>query len=161
MIEPHLYAVDWDADEAVFTVDGVVLRRCPRPPTYPLQLMLTVYDFPEWSVGDDAHLVPRLVVDRIAGLARDRPSVRDHAGGRPARRGGVRVERVGRRGRLADRARPAAGSGARRESLAGRRVAHVWTSTLARAVQTGEIVAARLGVGVTTRRGLCEFCPAT
>lgn len=42
-------------------------------------------------------------------------------------------------------------------ALAGRRVAHVWTSTLARAVQTGEIVAARLGVGVTTRRGLREF----
>jgi len=43
------------------------------------------------------------------------------------------------------------------ETLAGRRVAHVWTSTLARAVQTGEIVAARLGVGVTTRLGLREF----
>jgi probable phosphoglycerate mutase len=43
------------------------------------------------------------------------------------------------------------------EALAGRRVAHVWTSTLARAVQTGEIVAARLGIGVTTRIGLREF----
>ena len=43
------------------------------------------------------------------------------------------------------------------ESLAERRVAHVWTSTLARAVQTGEIVAARLGIGVTTRIGLREF----
>ena len=43
------------------------------------------------------------------------------------------------------------------ESLAGRRVAHVWTSTLARAVQTAEIVAARLGIGVTTRLGLREF----
>ena len=43
------------------------------------------------------------------------------------------------------------------EELADRRVAHVWTSTLARAVQTGEIVAARLGVGVTTRIGLREF----
>jgi broad specificity phosphatase PhoE len=43
------------------------------------------------------------------------------------------------------------------EALAGRRVAHVWTSTLARAVQTAEIVAARLGVGVTTRSGLREF----
>lgn len=42
------------------------------------------------------------------------------------------------------------------EVLASRRVAHVWTSTLARAVQTGEIVAARLGVGVTTRLGLRE-----
>jgi broad specificity phosphatase PhoE len=45
------------------------------------------------------------------------------------------------------------------DGLAGRRVAHVWTSTLARAVQTAEIVAARLGVGVTTRLGLCEFGP--
>jgi 2,3-bisphosphoglycerate-dependent phosphoglycerate mutase len=43
------------------------------------------------------------------------------------------------------------------DELAGRKAAHVWTSTLARAVQTAEIVAARLGVGVTTRRGLCEF----
>ncbi len=30
--------------------------------------MVAVYDFPEWSVGDDAHLVPELVVDHIAGL---------------------------------------------------------------------------------------------
>ncbi len=43
------------------------------------------------------------------------------------------------------------------EGLAGRRVAHVWTSTLARAVQTAEIAAARLGVAVTTRAGLREF----
>jgi hypothetical protein len=65
--EPHLYAVDWQGGEAVFSVDGRVLRRCPRPPTYPLQLMLAVFDFPLWSVRDDDHLVPRLVVDRIAG----------------------------------------------------------------------------------------------
>jgi hypothetical protein len=67
VIEPHLYAVEWDADAAVFSVDGMALRRCPRPPAYPLQLMLGVFDFPEWSTGDDDHLVPRLVVDRIAG----------------------------------------------------------------------------------------------
>ena len=65
--ELHTYAVDWDADEAIFSVDGGEVRRCPRPPTYPLQLMVAVYDFPEWSVGDDAHLVPELVVDHIAG----------------------------------------------------------------------------------------------
>jgi len=41
--------------------------------------------------------------------------------------------------------------------LTGRRVAHVWTSTLSRAVQTAEIAAAALGVGVTTRLGLREF----
>ena len=67
VLEPHLYAVDWDETEAVFTVDGTVVRRCARPPTYPMQLMLAVFDFPEWSTGDDDHLVPALVVDRVAG----------------------------------------------------------------------------------------------
>jgi broad specificity phosphatase PhoE len=33
----------------------------------------------------------------------------------------------------------------------------VWTSTYARAVQTAEVAAARLGVPVTTREGLREF----
>lgn len=65
--EPHTYAVDWDEDVAVFTVDDVEVRRCPRPPTYPLQVMIAVFDFPGWSVGDDDHLVPRLVVDHVAG----------------------------------------------------------------------------------------------
>jgi hypothetical protein len=65
--ELHTYAVEWDADEAVFTVDDREVRRCPHPPTYPLQLMLAVFDFPEWSVGDDDQLVPELVVDRIWG----------------------------------------------------------------------------------------------
>ncbi len=65
----HTYAVDWDADEAVFSLDGREVRRCPRPPTYPLQLMLAVFDFPEWSTGDDADLVPSLVVDHVAHLS--------------------------------------------------------------------------------------------
>jgi hypothetical protein len=68
--EMHAYAVDWDAEAAVFSVDGWEVRRCPRPPTYPLQLMVAVYDFPEWSLGDDDHLVPALVVDHIDGRSR-------------------------------------------------------------------------------------------
>jgi len=63
----HTYAVDWDTDEAVFTVDDQEVRRCPHPPTYPLQLMLAVFDFPEWSVGDDDQLVPELVVEWVSG----------------------------------------------------------------------------------------------
>jgi hypothetical protein len=63
----HTYAVDWDAEAAVFSVDGQEVRRCPHPPTYPLQVMIAVYDFPEWSVGSDDHLVPELVVDHVAG----------------------------------------------------------------------------------------------
>jgi hypothetical protein len=65
--EPHLYSVDWDTSEAVFSVDGEPVRRCARPPTYPLQLMLAVFDLPAWSTGADDQLVPRLVVDRVAG----------------------------------------------------------------------------------------------
>jgi hypothetical protein len=64
--EPHAYAVEWDAAEAVFTVDDEVVRRCPAPPTYPMQLMLAVFDFPEWSRGDDDHLVPELTVRRVS-----------------------------------------------------------------------------------------------
>jgi broad specificity phosphatase PhoE len=40
--------------------------------------------------------------------------------------------------------------------LQDRRVAHVWCSDAARAVQTAEIVASRLGVAVTTRKSLRE-----
>lgn len=42
------------------------------------------------------------------------------------------------------------------DGLAAERVAAVWCSDLSRAVQTAEIVAARLGVGVTARKSLRE-----
>jgi broad specificity phosphatase PhoE len=42
------------------------------------------------------------------------------------------------------------------EQLRDRRIAHVWCSDSSRAVQTAEIVAARLGVAVTTRKSLRE-----
>jgi beta-glucanase (GH16 family) len=61
----HEYAVEWDASEAIFSIDGEVLRRCPGPPRYPLQIMLAVFDFPAWSRGADDHLVPQLTVDWI------------------------------------------------------------------------------------------------
>lgn len=43
------------------------------------------------------------------------------------------------------------------DTLVGERIAHVYVSSMSRAVQTGEIVAARLGVAVTVREALCEF----
>ena len=42
-------------------------------------------------------------------------------------------------------------------SLTGQRISHIWSSDTARAVQTAEIVAAALGLGVTTRKGLREI----
>ena len=62
---PHDFAVRWDARAAVFTVDDRIVRRCPHPPTYPLQLMLAVFDFPDWSTSADEHLVPELVVEHL------------------------------------------------------------------------------------------------
>lgn len=75
----HTYAVDWDADAAVFTVDDQVVRRCAGPPTYPMQLMLAVFDFPQWSVGDDHGLIPSLYVREISGHTRIDPSISGHA----------------------------------------------------------------------------------
>lgn len=65
--ESHTYAVEWDAREAVFSVDGDHVRTCQGPPTYPMHVMVAVFDFPERSRGEDDHLVPELVVHRIEG----------------------------------------------------------------------------------------------
>lgn len=63
----HEYAVRWDEDRAVFSVDGDAVRTCRNPPTYPLQVMVAVFDFPDRSRGDDGDLVPALEVDWISG----------------------------------------------------------------------------------------------
>jgi len=63
----HSYAVDWTPERADFLVDGELVRSAARPPWYPVQMMIAVFDFPEKSVGDDAELVPELVVDWIGG----------------------------------------------------------------------------------------------
>jgi hypothetical protein len=66
--EPHTYAVTWNEAEAVFQVDGRPVRTCPRPPWYPMQLMLAVFDFPDDSDGTDHDLVPSLVVEHVRGF---------------------------------------------------------------------------------------------
>jgi hypothetical protein len=67
---PHVYAVDWTEDAVEFFIDGVPIRRCERPPTYPMQSMLAVFDFPDRSVEGDDDAVPELVVDVIRGYVR-------------------------------------------------------------------------------------------
>ena len=60
----HEYAVRWDEQVAEFSVDGEHVRTCARPPTYPMQVMIAVFDFPDWP-GDAS--VPALEVDWIGG----------------------------------------------------------------------------------------------
>jgi hypothetical protein len=64
--ETHSYAVEYDGHGSVFSVDGEEIKWCRRPPTYPMQFMIAVFDFPDWSTGDDRALVPELVVERVA-----------------------------------------------------------------------------------------------
>ncbi|MFK4083589.1 glycoside hydrolase family 16 protein [Kribbella sp. NPDC020789] len=61
----HTYAVEWSDGVAEFFVDGSLIRRCTGAPTYPMQLMLAVFDFPDRSVGGDEQLVPTFTVDHI------------------------------------------------------------------------------------------------
>ncbi len=63
----HEYAVTWDERSAHFAVDGRHVRTCRRPPTYPMQVMMAVFDFPAWSSGDDGELEPVLEVDWVRG----------------------------------------------------------------------------------------------
>ena len=65
--EPHAYEASWDGDEATFRVDGRVVRMLDAPPRYPLQLMIAVFDFPDWpDARDPQHaFVPTLSVDRV------------------------------------------------------------------------------------------------
>jgi hypothetical protein len=65
----HTYAVDWAPDQADLLVDGQIVRSCPGPPDYPMQLMLAVFDFPDERTPDDG-LVPSLVVDYVRGYDR-------------------------------------------------------------------------------------------
>jgi Glycosyl hydrolases family 16 len=68
--EFHTYAVDWTTDRVDFYVDGELIRGCAYPPTYPMQMMVAVFDFPEKSTGDDSDAVPELIVDYLRGYER-------------------------------------------------------------------------------------------
>jgi hypothetical protein len=66
----HTYAVDWTPEKADFLVDGEQVQSSRLPPSYPMQMMLAVFDFPEQSTGDDGDAVPAFVVDYVRGYER-------------------------------------------------------------------------------------------
>jgi hypothetical protein len=63
----HTYAVDWTADGAVFLVDGEAVRTVDQAPSYPMQSMIAVFDFPDRAEPESDGHVPALVVDRVTG----------------------------------------------------------------------------------------------
>jgi beta-glucanase (GH16 family) len=70
----HIYAADWSPERVVFSVDGATIRSVEQSPAYPMQLMLSLYDFPSADDGRRASCYPReLVVDFVRVLDRQRP----------------------------------------------------------------------------------------
>ena len=63
----HTYSVAWGQGVSSFIIDGKVVHSSPQSPDYPMQLMVAVFDFPDWSSGADHGHVPALVVGRIDG----------------------------------------------------------------------------------------------
>ncbi len=60
----HDYAVEWDSNGSIFQVDGETIHSTQQTMTYPMQLMVAVFDFPDWPVHTD-DFVPRMIVDSI------------------------------------------------------------------------------------------------
>jgi hypothetical protein len=64
--DDHRYAAVWTPDGVDFLVDDVRVRRSAESPTYPLQLILGVFDFPDRAaVPDEVPPTPELVVSRV------------------------------------------------------------------------------------------------
>jgi hypothetical protein len=66
----HTYAVDWTASRVTFLLDGAPIRYVDQSPTYPLQLILGLFDFPDWGTPaerSEATLppTPELIVSRV------------------------------------------------------------------------------------------------
>ena len=66
--ELHDYAVEWTAKQVAFLVDGELVRVVSQSPAYPLQLMLSIYDFPgDGAAPDPARYPKSFVVDHVRG----------------------------------------------------------------------------------------------
>ena len=65
--EFHEYLVEWDAHRAEFFVDNVRVHCTTTAPSYPMQVMIAVFDFPGWSTGRDDQPAPAIEVDSITG----------------------------------------------------------------------------------------------
>lgn len=65
----HDYAADWHPNRVDFSIDGRTVRSVPQSPAYPMQIMIAVFDFPDWATPETADHVPTLEVDRVSGPA--------------------------------------------------------------------------------------------
>jgi hypothetical protein len=66
--EFHVYAADWSSDRVEFSVDGKAVKVVEQAPAYPMQLMLSIYEFPPPDRGSPRGEYPKeFVVDYVRG----------------------------------------------------------------------------------------------
>ena len=64
----HVYAADWQPGRVDFIVDGDHVGSVEQAPTYPMQMMIAVFDFPDRAdASQAAGHVPELAVDYVRG----------------------------------------------------------------------------------------------
>lgn len=63
----HDYAAEWTPEGVTFLVDGEEVARVAQAPSYPMQLMLSLYAFP--PSGPDGRHPKEFVVERVRGYA--------------------------------------------------------------------------------------------
>ncbi len=67
--EFHVYAAEWTPEYVAFFIDGEHIKTVGQSPSYPMQLMLNLYEFPD-ATGDTftAETYPKeFVVDYVRG----------------------------------------------------------------------------------------------
>jgi hypothetical protein len=64
----HVYAAEWTPQDVVFFVDGDRVKTVGQSPTYPMQLMLGIYEFPPAGADERTGPYPKeFVVDYVRG----------------------------------------------------------------------------------------------
>jgi hypothetical protein len=67
--EFHLYAAEWTPEQVAFFVDHRLVKTVEQSPSYPMQLMLSVYEFPDdgQPTGPAQRYPKEFVVDDVRG----------------------------------------------------------------------------------------------
>jgi beta-glucanase (GH16 family) len=60
----HVYGADWTREGVTFEIDGARVKSVDQSPDYPLQLMLSLYDFRDTAAGE---YPKEFVVDWVRG----------------------------------------------------------------------------------------------
>lgn len=66
--EFHVYAAEWTPERITFSVDGAPVKTVEQSPSYPMQLMLGIYEFRDAAAPQDAGDYPKaFVADYVRG----------------------------------------------------------------------------------------------